>query len=148
MTFKNIRISKRGGGTRLQRVKVLASGKHKFVKNLIKSKSRTTKSKTKTTKRRTKKLGKKKKRRGGKSLQATIFKWMRVGAIAAPGIAIAIQKKSGQAKIEEAVEAYFGYNIPQQKMVWGSLLRGWGPFLAATLVTYGLPKLAGILRRI
>jgi len=46
------------------------------------------------------------------------------------------------------VEAYFGYNIPQQKMVWSSLLRGWGPFLAATLVTYGLPKLAGILRRI
>lgn len=33
-TFKNIRIKKRGGGTRLQRVKVLASGKYQFVKNL------------------------------------------------------------------------------------------------------------------
>jgi len=32
-TFKNIRIKKRGGGTRLQRVQVLASGKYKFVKN-------------------------------------------------------------------------------------------------------------------
>ena len=33
MTYKNIRIKKRGGGTRLQRVQVLASGKYKFVKN-------------------------------------------------------------------------------------------------------------------
>ena len=32
-TYKNIRIPKRGGGTRLQRVQVLASGKYKFVKN-------------------------------------------------------------------------------------------------------------------
>lgn len=31
--FKNIRIKKRGGGTRFQKVKVLASGKYKFVKN-------------------------------------------------------------------------------------------------------------------
>jgi len=92
-------------------------------------------------------MGKKKKKRG-KSLQRTIFKWMRIGAIVAPGAAIAMKKVSPEAKIEQAVEAYFGYNIPQQKMVWSSLLRGWGPFLAATLVTYGLPKLAGILRRI
>ena len=48
MTFKNIRIKKKGGGTRTQRVKVLASGKYKFVKNL--SKSRTKKSKTRRTK--------------------------------------------------------------------------------------------------
>jgi len=37
--FKNITIKKRGGGSRLQRVKVLASGKFKFVKNLRKSSS-------------------------------------------------------------------------------------------------------------
>lgn len=39
MSYKNIRIAKRGGGTRLQRVRVLASGKYRFVKNLTKSKS-------------------------------------------------------------------------------------------------------------
>lgn len=38
-TYKNIRIKKRGGGTRLQRVQVLASGKYKFVKNLTKGKA-------------------------------------------------------------------------------------------------------------
>jgi len=31
--FKNIRIRKKGGGSRLQRVQVLKSGKYKFVKN-------------------------------------------------------------------------------------------------------------------
>lgn len=31
--FKNIKIKKKGGGTRTQRVQVLASGKYKFVKN-------------------------------------------------------------------------------------------------------------------
>lgn len=33
-TYKNITVKKRGGGTRKQRVQVLASGKYKFVKNL------------------------------------------------------------------------------------------------------------------
>jgi len=33
-TYKNIRISMKNGKTRLQRVRVLASGKYKFVKNL------------------------------------------------------------------------------------------------------------------
>jgi len=46
-TYKNIRIKKRGGGTRLQRVQVLASGKYKFVKNISKS-STTKKTKKKT----------------------------------------------------------------------------------------------------
>ena len=46
-TYKNIRIKKRGGGTRLQRVQVLASGKYKFVKNISKSStSKTTKKKS------------------------------------------------------------------------------------------------------
>jgi len=48
-TYKNITIKKRGGGTRKQRVQVLASGKYKFVKNLTKGKRKKGK---KTTKRR------------------------------------------------------------------------------------------------
>lgn len=45
-TYKNITIKKRGGGTRLQRVQVLASGKYKFVKN-VGSKARKTYKKAK-----------------------------------------------------------------------------------------------------
>jgi len=36
-SFKNITIKKKGGGTRTQRVQVLASGKYRFVKNVKKS---------------------------------------------------------------------------------------------------------------
>lgn len=35
VTYKNIRIRMKNGKTRLQRVQVLASGKYKFVKNLV-----------------------------------------------------------------------------------------------------------------
>lgn len=40
--YKTIRIKKAGGGTRLQKVQVLASGKYKFVKNSTKSRKTTT----------------------------------------------------------------------------------------------------------
>jgi len=59
-TYKNIRIKKRGGGTRLQRVQVLASGKYKFVKNLSKSSTSKTKTKKKSG---SKKMTNSKKRR-------------------------------------------------------------------------------------
>jgi len=65
MAFKNIRIKKRGGGTRLQRVQVLASGKYKFVKNKGSTKSRkSSKSKSKPKKRRNYSLARR--RRGRK----------------------------------------------------------------------------------
>jgi hypothetical protein len=52
MKIKTIKIKKKGGGTRLQKVKVLASGKYRFIKNTatkVKSKAKTkTKSKTKS----------------------------------------------------------------------------------------------------
>ena len=53
-TYKNITIPKRGGGTRKQRVQVLASGKYKFVKNLTKGKSKTTKKRLASKKKATK----------------------------------------------------------------------------------------------
>ncbi len=53
MTFKTITIKKRGGGTRKQKVKVLASGKFRFVKNSSSSKStkRKTSRKSRVTRR-------------------------------------------------------------------------------------------------
>lgn len=50
-TYKNIKIKKRGGGTRTQRVMVLSNGKYKFVKN----KSGTKKSKSKKPKKKSSK---------------------------------------------------------------------------------------------
>ena len=63
-TYKNIRVPKRGGGTRLQRVQVLASGKYKFVKNLKKSGKK--KSNPKNYRKKAKRVGKKAVRRVAK----------------------------------------------------------------------------------
>jgi len=57
--FKNIKIKKKGGGTRMQRVQVLKSGKFKFVKNTKKgggkksTKRKSTTRKKSTTKKKT-----------------------------------------------------------------------------------------------
>lgn len=67
--FKNIRISKRGGGTRIQRVQVLANGKYKFVKNKA---SRSRKVTRTSKKRRTKRMARKKRRRGGRKFTLPI----------------------------------------------------------------------------
>jgi hypothetical protein len=65
-SYKNIRIKKKGGGTRIQRVQVLASGKYKFVKNTGSKSNRKASSKTKT-KRRTNRVAREKKRRSSRS---------------------------------------------------------------------------------
>lgn len=59
-TYKNITIKKKGGGTRKQRVRVFASGKLKFVKNLKSKVSRKAKPKSRKVKRT---MAKKKRRR-------------------------------------------------------------------------------------
>lgn len=85
-TFKNIRIKKRGGGTRTQRVQVLRSGKYKFVKNKGGA-SRTKTTKRKTTKRKRSYMARRKKK-SRKSRSFTIPIALTVGAtygILAPG---------------------------------------------------------------
>ena len=58
MTYKNIRIKKKGGGTRLQRVKVLATGQYRFVKNLTTgSKAKKTTKKRSSSRKKVKKTG-------------------------------------------------------------------------------------------
>jgi len=155
MTFKNIRIAKRGGGTRTQRVKVLASGKYKFVKNLTKSRSRKVTRKKSNPKRRKTNLARRKKRRGGgKSLQQQVFKWLRIGALAAPGVVVAVGPGTPKGKVNAAMELYTGVNIIESMEVgkccfhWEKLAAGWLPYLATVLTTYGIPKIAGIIRRL
>jgi len=65
MSFKNIRIPKRGGGTRVQRVQVLKSGKYKFVKNKASRSLKKKKTSKKTTRRRFG-LARRKRKRGAR----------------------------------------------------------------------------------
>lgn len=149
MTFKNIRIPKIGGGSRLQRVKVLASGKYKFVKNLAKSRSRSSKkTKTKSKKRGYPKMGKKNRKRG-KNLQATLFRLIRLGALVAPAAYTALEHKDDMYwAVEHGVYRYTGWSGARGKWEPKGLLEGWGPFLGACLATYGIPKLVSFIRRL
>ena len=91
---------------------------------------------------------KKKKGGGGKSLQRTVFKWLRIGALVAPGVSDVIRGTTPQQKVVYVVESYTGYNLDKGKFDFRWLARGWTPFLMACLATYGIPKLVGIIRKL
>jgi len=150
MTFKNIRIKKKGGGSRLQRVKVLASGKYKFVKNLTKSRSqKVTRRKKSNPNRRTRRMVRRKNRRGGgKSLQTTVFKWLRIAALVGPGAYQAIKWPKLEDKARQVLIRYTGYDMETGQFALKYLAEGYGPFLMTVLATYGIPKIAGIIRKI
>jgi hypothetical protein len=68
--YKNIRIKKKGGGYRTQRVQVLASGKYKFVKNK-KTSTKRTKAKKSSPTRRKKTVARRKSKKGRRAKRYT-----------------------------------------------------------------------------
>jgi len=66
--FKNITVKKRGGGTRLQRVQVLASGKYKFVKNPSKRAHKTPNPRPKKARKVRRRMARRKRSRRSRSL--------------------------------------------------------------------------------
>lgn len=135
MTFKNIKIKKRGGGTRLQRVKVLASGKYKFVKNLTKSPSKTG-GKT-TAKRKVKrKLAKKNKRRNNQmTIPLAIVVPLAAGI--GPSVAAIMRDQSPEnvaGTLNHLTMIYTGYNAMAGNFEMGALAKGLLPLIAGGLV--------------
>ena len=129
-TFKNIRIKMKDGKTRLQRVKVLKSGKFKFVKNLTRKRRSTSAKTTKTKKRKNNpKRGNVRVARG-KSPKQTIWKVARVGAALAPAIA-GIFQFPGDPKNQAGVTMarYFGFDPlhPEAGIQLNRLVEGYGP---------------------
>lgn len=91
---------------------------------------------------------KKRNRKAGASIQQTFFKWLRIGALAAPGLAYAIRDTPRDQKIDDVIQAYTGFR--PIALVWDpkKLVHGWGPFVVANLMTHGIPKLVSIIRRL
>jgi len=148
-TFKNITIKMKGGGSRKQRVKVLKSGKFRFVKNLTKSKSKRTKKTTPKRSRRTMAKKKKSRKGGGKNLQATMFKFIRMGALVGPAaIAVLTPGRSAEQKGKDLLWQFTGWNYDENKFQPEGLLKGYAPYLAAVAATYGIPKIGAIIRRL
>ena len=138
MTFKNIKIKKRGGGTRLQRVEVLASGKYKFVKNLTKSVKSLSKKAVKTiSKRKVKrKLAKKKNRRKSQmTIPLAIVAPLAAGI--GPSVASIIADPSPEnvaGTLNHLALIYTGYNAIDGVFDMGALAKGLFPLIAGGLV--------------
>ena len=147
-TFKNIRIGMKGGKSRLQRVKVLASGKYKFVKNLTKKVTRRAKRKSNPGRKRGVKRMGKKRRRGGKSMTRTAFKLIRLGALVAPAAHVLMTHRTTVDKINGLALRYFGFSTKTGEFHPEFLAQGWGPYILANLATHGIPKLTSIIRRL
>ncbi len=75
-----------------------------------------------------------------------MYKYLRLAALALPAVQIAVTPGDPGNKVKDAMKAYTGWNSYTNKFELGALLQGWGPLLGATLATYGIPKLAGMLR--
>lgn len=146
MSFKNIRIKKRGGGTRLQRVKVLKSGKFKFVKNI---KSRVSRRKTKSNpkKRRKTNLARRKKR-GNRTRKFRVYLAPTVGAMV--GLIEPFQRaRHGDimGAVDELGLAYVGYSPRSKRFSGSSLKRGLLPLLVGTGISIAASKI-GLNRKL
>lgn len=136
-----------------RKVKVLRTGKWKFMKmpKRRQSKPRKTVKSRKTRKyvsRRTYTTPKRNNsRRSFFSIQ-TVFKFIRIGAFFSSGL-IRYDQVGGStpARIGKVIGSYGGLDT-DGNFKWGLLAKMWAPYLGAVFATYGIPKLAGIIRRL
>lgn len=84
-------------------------------------------------------------RRGGFN-QAKLFKLVRLGALGLPAAVTVMSTQSNEQKMKQLSLDYFGVNPDDGSFKLSRLSKGWMPFVAANLVTYGIPKLNGLLR--
>ena len=92
--------------------------------------------------------GRKKRRGGGKSISRTAFKWIRIGALVAPAAIDIMKEDTLENKVGMVLKHYTGFDIWQRQFYLSDLIAGWGPYVAACLATYGVPKIASIIRRL
>ena len=133
MTFKNIKIKMKGGKSRLQRVKVLASGKYKFVKNITKKLSKSSSVKSKTNPKKVyKKMAKNKSRRSRKFT----IPLAPIAGLAA-GMSIPVGKAMAgdyQGALDEVAWAYCGIHPVTKQFEARGLMYGTIPLIIGALV--------------
>lgn len=91
----------------------------------------------------------KRRRRSGFGVRS-IMKFVRLGALAAPAVGTMLDPSvsGGHAKAERILALYTGYAMNMRRFEWQWLVRGWTPYIVACLVTHGVPKIAGLIRRL
>jgi hypothetical protein len=114
--FKNISVPKRGGGTRLQRVQVLANGKYKFVKNTGRKTRNRPKSQKKRSARKRRVVRKRisfQKHKGGNSMGKPFHLAANLGLAAVPsfiGLSAAFGEMDWREALGHLVAAYTFWN--------------------------------------
>lgn len=78
----------------------------------------------------------------------SLFKFIRIGALVAPGVQAAMSTTDNKLRVSRVIQRYTGYDIANNKFDWTYLGWGWMPYLASILATKGISKLSGILRRL
>lgn len=85
-------------------------------------------------------------KKGGFNTQK-IFKLVRIGALALPAVArMTDNRVSMEGRVRNALKAYTGYDIANKSFRLQDAAEGWMPFVAASLITYGVPKITGMIR--
>jgi hypothetical protein len=149
VAYKNIRVKMRGGGSRIQRAMVLASGKLKFVKNVHRSssKSRAAKPMTHRTKRRNLNMARKRHSRGGggSNLLGSVEKVSKAGVLLAPTIRALLMPND---KLGHFVLFNSGVNIRSGRFDTAAAASSAIPIVGVFLGWKAFHKLNAIIRRI
>jgi len=147
---KTITLKKRGGGTRKQKVQVLASGKFKFIKNSARSTNRKVGNphNRKRKNRRKNTMAKNRKRRSNNHITQTAFKFIRIGALVIPGVAEQARYTQYDSKLKAILRVYTGYEYDAANWNPEHLIKGYGPYIAVNVIHRLVGKLNGIISRL
>jgi len=77
-----------------------------------------------------------------------LFKFIKIGAFLAPAGHAYLSRDNNRDRLSYGLEKYTGYNMNGGYFRWESLMEGWLPYVATTLITTGVQKLNGIIRRL
>jgi len=76
------------------------------------------------------------------------MKFARLFALAAPAAAVAMGPGDAPSKIREGARIYTGFDMNTGKWSLANIGQGWLPFIGTTLITVGIQKLSGMIRRL
>jgi len=92
---------------------------------------------------------KKKSRRSYGSIVPTFMKLIRVGSLVAPAVSRALRTDvSPKLRLTWAMMDYTGFNMDDGSFKADRLVRGWMPFISTSLITYAIPKVNSLIKRL
>lgn len=79
--------------------------------------------------------------------QSKIFKLVRLAALAMPAATKLLDTRvSVPGRVRNVGKAYFGFDNATGQFNWEWAKEGWSPFVFASVVTYGIPKLVSFIK--